>query len=167
MYIRLSPDKKLELIQKVLAGQHISQLCREESISRTVLYKWLNQYEDQLQLGKNPHLRSKVKKGNSHWKSFDPETKYKIKKLALKYPDYSPRQLAHLVHASPNGVWRVLKVNALNTSESRLNHLSTQGTLIYRKINEQEKVFMIEKFRKGCRVKAICEESNVSRTIFY
>lgn len=45
MTAKILPEKRLELIRKVLQGMSVSAICKEEGISRVIFYRWLTRYK--------------------------------------------------------------------------------------------------------------------------
>jgi len=41
-----SAEEKITLIQRFIAGESISGICKSAGISRTILYQWINAYEE-------------------------------------------------------------------------------------------------------------------------
>ncbi|KKQ94585.1 MAG: hypothetical protein UT20_C0037G0006 [Candidatus Levybacteria bacterium GW2011_GWA1_39_11] len=167
MYKRLPIDEKLTAIKRVLDGERVSRVCRDEGISRTIFYKWLNDYKKTGPRGKRKVLTARVVRGNDHWKSFSTETRRKIIKLALKNPLLSPQKIAQVVDASPSGIWYLLKRNGLNTGEARRQYIYRNGKSLVRERPVSFKLTMMRRFEAGEKVAKICRDFGVSRTIFY
>ncbi|KKR27387.1 MAG: Transposase [Microgenomates group bacterium GW2011_GWC1_39_7] len=167
MYKRLPIDEKLTAIKRVLDGERVSRVCRDEGISRTIFYKWLNDYKKTGPRGKRKVLTARVVRGNDHWKSFSTETRRRIMKLALKNPLLSPQKIAQVVDASPSGIWYLLKRNGLNTGEARRQYIYRNGKSLVRERPVSFKLTMMRRFEAGEKVAKICRDFGVSRTIFY
>jgi len=163
----LSAQNKIDLINKVKAGQKITKIAVENRVSRTSVYKWLDLYDKSVKIGKKVDFKSKIKRGSAHWKSLKPANKRKIKKYALENPLLSPQEISRIINISHNGVWKILKKSNLSTQKARLAHLDLMGKALYRKFLAEEKLQIIREVRSGQKVSVICKKSHISRTIFY
>lgn len=158
MYRRLPSSEKKALINRILAGETVSEVCKQEKISRTVFYKWLKENKSE------PRRKDKNKR---HWKRLDKQTEAKIIKFALSNPSFSPQKLASLLNLSSHGVWNVLKRNGFNKQEEREKHSLIYGTCLVKSQPASNKVTMIRRFEAGEKVSRICKDFGVSRTVFY
>src|ERR1035437_39736 len=127
MYKRLPTIEKIRIIKIVLSGAAIASVCREEQISRTILYKWLNEYKRTGSRGKRKILTTKVVSGRSHWHTLNKKVERQVLKLAIKNSSYSLKKIAEVVKVSPHGVWNILKKHNLNTKKARECYLSGPG----------------------------------------
>jgi len=167
MFKRLPPEEKVRLIKRVLAGEALSKVCREAGISRTIFYSWLKKYQQAAPGSKKIVLKSRVARGEKHWRRIAPVIERKIVKTALQNSSFSPQKISTKVGVSSHGVWNVLKNHSLNTKERRENYLYKYGNSLIKTPSTDEKLTMIRRFEEGEKVAKLCQEFNLSRPSFY
>ncbi len=167
MYKKLTPDKKISLIKRILSGESVTKISTEQGLSRTILYQWVRRYQSTGSNGKSQIFATTIIKRQRHWKAFDKKTENAIIKFALKNPSYSSEKIAKHFKISSNGAWRVLKRKNFNTKRQRELHLKNFGPIVVKELSFSDKLGMISHFQAGKKVSDICKEFGVSRTIFY
>ena len=110
--IRYKPEEKLEIIHLVTHSElPVKQTLEELQVPRSTFYDWYRQYQE---LGPDG-LKSKPSRGNQFWNRIPDPVRKQIVKLALKYPEESPRQLTYrfieenAYFVSESSVYRILK----------------------------------------------------------
>lgn len=110
--IRYTPDEKLEIIRLVEHSDlTVKQTLKELQVPRSTFYEWYRQYQELGYEGLK-HKRSQV---NQFWNRIPDVVRQQIVKLALKYAEESPRQLAYrfieenAYFVSESSVYRILK----------------------------------------------------------
>ena len=164
---RLPIEHKILLVKRVLAGERIASVCRENNISRTIFYRWLKIYKNAHTKAKPKVLCSRMVNGEKHWKRFPRSTERQIIKIAISNPDCSTHSISQIVKVSNNGVWRVLKRNNLNTREDRLRYVNVYGNSLVKSYSDSDKLTMLRRFEAGEKVSHLCREFGISRTLFY
>lgn len=167
MYKLLPVSQKNLLVKRVLTGEKIAVIARKAGVSRTIIYKWISQYKKVGSRGKQTALQTRIKKGKEQWKSFDRATERAIIKLCLNHPTFSPQNIAQTVKVSKNGVWRILKRNALNTRALREKYVRAYGSGLILERPLADRLTAIRRFEAGEKIIVICRELCISRTIFY
>lgn len=154
---RLSNKEKRSIIERIKGGERISHLGREINISRTTLYKWL----------KTSRLEGRGLSRRGCRREIPASKRRGVIKLALRYPNYSIRQISAISGLSVGFVWLVMKRYSLSNKKQRQAHFLAKGTSIYRRIRGVDKMNMVGRYMAGERVTRICSDYGVSRTIFY
>ncbi|MDP2632657.1 MAG: glycosyltransferase family 2 protein [Candidatus Curtissbacteria bacterium] len=167
MYKRLSVRQKLNLVNRVLSGESISEVCTQAHVSRTVFYHWLNLYKQSETGNRGRVFESKVAKGNKHWRILPSKTARKIIRLAIKDPSYSIKKIAFETGISYHGVCNVLERSHLNTQFLREQYVSLYGRSLVKVVPTNNKVTIIRRFEAGEKVAKLCREFGISRTVFY
>ncbi|MCL5409422.1 MAG: hypothetical protein M1607_01005 [Patescibacteria group bacterium] len=175
---RLSPDIKVQLIKRYLAGEEVSQICQQAHISRTAFYKWLKKAE----VKGAGEIRLKTA-SQPHWRQFSEETAQKVINLALQNPNWSTKQISEQLLVSTFYIWKILYKNGLSTQPKRLKALkssllikSSPNTQDISKIDEKtssdlkcsaDKLRLIAQFQQGQSISYLCHQNKLSRTTFY
>lgn len=163
----LPVKRKIELVKRAKSGECISEICKQQRISRTILYKWIKKYRDASPRQKLNSLKLQIPKGVKHWRAFDRETERKVIKSCLEHPEYSIKKHAEKIKISPFGVWRILKRNDLNNEEKRKNRIRSLNTYKIRPRPFSEKLEMFKMYEEGKVVSDICRQYSISRGLFY
>jgi putative transposase len=110
--IRYTPEEKMEIIHLVEHSDlTIKQTLKELQVPRSSFYDWYRQYHE---LGLEG-LKHKQAHANQFWNRIPDPVRQQIVKLALKYTEESPRQLAYRFiegndyFVSESSVYRILK----------------------------------------------------------
>ncbi|MFC1790467.1 glycosyltransferase, partial [Patescibacteria group bacterium] len=170
---RLSLPEKISLVKRAKRGECVSQICLKAGISRTSLYNWLKKYKQAASRGKKKALQSKNKRGKQHWQALSSKITREVKKLAIKDPSLSIRQISAsisvvgLESVSPKGVWQILKKNGLSTQADRNRYIGKHGQTLVRCFSPEDKLTMIRRYLAGEKLINLADEFQVSRTVFY
>lgn len=167
MYKRLPAQTKKELIHRVAKGESVSKICREQGISRTVLYKWIASYKKAARRTKPLTLRTHNPIGKKHYRYITYNKEKEILKVALKKPSLTPIQIANAVKMSVHGAWNVLKRHNLNTRQLREAYVERNGSSLVHEYGVEEKWALIRRIEQGESVSMLCREFGVSRTVLY
>jgi transposase InsO family protein len=110
--IRYTPEEKLEIIHLVEHSQlPVKQTLAELQVARSTFYTWYQRYQEAGPEG----LQQKKPKRRQYWNRIPGKVRKQIVKLALKYPEESPRQLTYRFieekgyYVSESSVYRLLK----------------------------------------------------------
>ncbi len=110
--IRYKPEEKMEIIHLVEHSElPAKQTLEEIQVPRSTFYDWYRRYQE---LGPEG-LKHKQSQGNQFWNRIPDPVRQQIVKLALKYPEESPRQLTYrfiegnAYFVSESSVYRILK----------------------------------------------------------
>ena len=110
--IRHKPEEKLEIIHLVEhSNLPVKQTLNELQVPRSTFYDWYQKYQELGPDGLNP----KQSHANQFWNRIPDPVRKQIVKLALKYPEESPRQLTYrfieenAYFVSESSVYRILK----------------------------------------------------------
>lgn len=117
---RLNATNKYYIIRHALKSNNVAETCRTFGISRTIYYRWYNQYLkyglDGLQekTREKPNMPNKVSK----------EVEGLILKHVLKHPEDGPKRIYYElkskgIEVGETGIYNVLKRNNLNCKEQR------------------------------------------------
>ena len=138
---KISPEKRLEIIEKVLIKkQSVAEVCREYGISRPLFYRYKKRYERAR--NKLKALQDKKRTVDKFYRQAKPEQEKIVLKLAAKYPDESfhtlARRFSKKVGLGEHGIRNVLRRTGLGSYSKRLDYaLSLPGYT--RKISEKER----------------------------
>lgn len=117
--MRYSPAEKMEVIRLVeQSDRPVANTLWELGIARSTFYEWYRRYEEYGFEG----LLNRSSQPRQTWNRIPKEVREQVVRIALKYPDKSPRQLAwHIVdhegyYISESSVYRILKRHDLITS---------------------------------------------------
>jgi len=124
--MRYSAKFKRDFVKKVLAGkQPVSWYCKRHGVSRKSFYDWLSRgkFLSKKKTYKKG-LRSKVKRGDRHWKAISGKIKDRIINIVIAYPEWGVRKIASVLKGqgfdiSSSGVYAFFKKEGLNTQEKR------------------------------------------------
>jgi transposase InsO family protein len=110
--IRYAPEEKAEIIHLVEhSNLTIKQTLKELNVSRSTFYCWYRRYQEEGLEG----LQNKKASAKQFWNRIPDPVRQQIVKLALKYPEESPRQLTYrfiseqTYFVSESSVYRILK----------------------------------------------------------
>ncbi len=110
--IRYTPEEKMETIHLVEHSDlSVKQTLKELQVPRSTFYDWYRKYQELGVEGLN-HKQSQV---NQFWNRIPDPVRKQIVKLALKYSEESPRQLAYRFieennyFVSESSVYRILR----------------------------------------------------------
>jgi transposase InsO family protein len=110
--VRYRPVEKLEIIHLVEHSElPVKRTLKELQVPRSTFYDWYRRY---LELGPNG-LKAKESHGNQFWNRIPDPVRKQIVKLALRYPEESPRQITYrfieknAYFVSESSVYRILK----------------------------------------------------------
>ena len=167
MYKTLTNKEKIGLIKRVKSGEKITKLCKEKSVSRTILYKWIKIYENAGPRSKSKSLCLKTKSGSAHWKKLDTKTGRRVINLALKNPNSSIKNISKKSNVSVGGVWNILLKHNLNTPEKRNKYVLKNGSAVIKERTKEEKLEILNKIEQGQKITQVCKDHGISRTILY
>ena len=91
--VRLSAQKKLELIREILLGKKISDVAQLNNVSRKAIYSWLVRYKNAKGRAKGTALENRYKKNTAHPKYYRNQIVHKILKLITTNPNLGVNQL--------------------------------------------------------------------------
>jgi len=117
--MRYSQAEKMEVIRLVESSEvSVKRTLKELGINRSTFYKWYQRYLEDGYEG----LAYKYQPPRQFWNAIPPGEREKVVKIALEYPEKSPRELAcHITdtqeyYISEASVYRILKEHDLVTS---------------------------------------------------
>jgi len=110
--IRYTPEEKMEIIHLVEhSNLSVKKTLEEMQVPRSTFYNWYRRYQEDGVDG----LKSKPLKAKQFWNRIPDHVRGQIVKLAMKYPEESPRQLTYrfidekAYFVSESSVYRILK----------------------------------------------------------
>lgn len=156
MKIYKNIDREL-ILRRLIHGETMSRVSKEVGVSRTTLYKWLKM--------RSSGVRNSSRMGGK--RRISAVKRRRMVKLALKYPEYSIREISVMSGLSLGFTWSCLKRYSLNTRKQRYRRFLNQGTYLYKRVGGVERTEMIERYYAGEAVVKLCREFGISRTIFY
>ncbi|MFC1625951.1 glycosyltransferase [Patescibacteria group bacterium] len=119
---RLEIDIKISLVRKVNNKEgSISQLAKENNVSRKTIYKWLSQYNQE------GNLSEKYASGLAHPRAYNEYQVSRILSSVVKNPELSIHNLAKKLSLSSHGVYNVLKRMNLTYKEARYAYASSHS----------------------------------------
>lgn len=157
-----SAEEKMQLLQRVHAGESITAICKAKGISRTILYTWMKAYEHTSPKVLHTVLRPKHPSGQKHYRAIESSMSKRIIKLARQHPEYSFRTLAQGIGVSRTYVYKILKQRGMLTKEAR-----EQSTSSKKQLPAEEKEKIITRFVAGEPITLLCQEYHISSVIFY
>jgi cellulose synthase/poly-beta-1,6-N-acetylglucosamine synthase-like glycosyltransferase/transposase-like protein len=178
-------DQKLQILNKAIIDRlPISQVCRQNSISRKTYYQWYKIYEQSSNSHKKAALANHYVNGQRHPRSKRHLFKSIIIKIIARHPDWESRQIADYLTAinqplSIEAVSRLLADLSLSTADQRhalsqryqpqRSSVSTQPTKIsaVRLKPESRQQIVEEVVKNGQSVSQVCRKYLLSRKTFY
>ena len=130
---KLSPEKRLEIITRVQAGEKVKQLCKSYGISRTIFYRLKKRYHAAPDEKKLDALANKKPVIKRYHKQAPIAYEQAVLNAVTLYPELSSHKLVHVLPAIQNkpilgnhGVANVLKRHNLSTYEKRLAYVTAE-----------------------------------------
>ncbi len=154
MIKRLPETEKERILRRILDGEQVARVSREEKVSRTILYRWLRR-------------KNEKKNVKPRWNSLHKKIEKKIVSTAIKNPSYTIARISSIACVSNHGVWNVLKRYGLNTREARTDHISRNGVSMIKPVVVTDRVSMIRRYEAGDKASDICRDFGISHTLFY
>jgi len=110
--IRYTPEEKMEIIHLVEhSNLSVKKTLEELQVPRSTFYSWYQRYQEDGMDG----LKGKSVKAKQFWNRIPDHVRGQIVKLAMEYPEESPRQLTYrfidekAYFVSESSVYRILK----------------------------------------------------------
>jgi len=110
--IRYKPEEKMEIIHLVEHSElPVKQTLAKLQVPRSTFYDWYRRYQE---LGPDG-LKTKTSHNDQYWNRIPDPVRKQIVKLALEYPEESPRQIAYRFieeksyFVSESSIYRILK----------------------------------------------------------
>jgi len=171
----LTTSQKVSLIQKVNAGQKVSEVCHQAQISRKTFYKWKKRFDQASEFEKFKALQPQKPTQIHSPKRIQFEIEKLILKIVSQHPEFSSHKIAEIVSdlgIGHHGVQNVLERYSLNTYEKRLAYqkskLEKPETKREKWLSAQERLMVIEQvLRENRPVAKVCENFGISRKTFY
>jgi len=124
---KLSPHSRIDVIERVAAGESVARICELYGISRTLFYRWQDRYEKAPEGQKLEALWDKKPVIERYYKQASEEYEDAVLAAVRTYPELSTHKLVEVlphIGGRPilgnHGVQNVLKRHNLNTYESRI-----------------------------------------------
>jgi len=123
------------MIQRHKGGESVVSLCKEYGVSRNILYRWLNRYEETGQESIEA-LASRRPRGEEHYR-YVPEAPGLILNLVTAHPKYGNIEISRVLEETagrhilgPTAVHNFLHSMQLSTYEQRVAYARTQAVPI-------------------------------------
>ncbi|MBI4100792.1 glycosyltransferase [Candidatus Microgenomates bacterium] len=123
----LTPQQRLQMIERVKAGSPVTKVCQDFGVSRTIFYRWLKRYEAAVEDQRLEALWDKKPKVERYWRQTPQNYEQAVLSLIIEHPELSTHKLVEFLPQiggrpilSNHGVQNVLRRYNLGTYEKRL-----------------------------------------------
>lgn len=147
--VRLTPEQKLEMLERVVIGKEkVSKVCQEYGISRTLFYRLKKRYEEAALEERLRAVSPQARYIERYWRQTPERYEQAVLNLVVEHPEYSVRRIVrHLPEVAGvpivghHGVQNILRRHNLSLYEQRLAYSQAQITPVTRLITTAEQVF--------------------------
>ena len=178
----LSPQERFDIVQAILVGKRkISEVCRQFSVSRFTVHKWLRRAKEGGKLSLN-RFRDQRLRGERHWRFVSRVSRKRVLDLVSSHPEFSARKIFDVLPQKDGKpivsyftVQKILERERLNTLESRLAWTRKKKVasipkfaLQKRLLSPEERLKLVKKVLiEKKKISEVCRQFGISRFTFY